>query len=63
MVVGPAGFPRSLQSYFTIEMTSIGTRPRELLAGPVGLTAEGTRRPRTPVDQRRVPGRSSTTPG
>lgn len=42
MVVGSAGFPRSLQSYFTVEMTSIGTRPRELLAGPVGLTAKGS---------------------
>ncbi|HOX20209.1 MAG TPA: DUF6067 family protein [Gemmatimonadales bacterium] len=40
MVIGTAGFPRSLQSLFTIEMTSIGTQPRELLAGPIRLVAE-----------------------
>ncbi len=42
MVIGPAGFPRSIQSFFTIEMTSIGAQPREVLAGPVALAAEGT---------------------
>lgn len=41
MAIGPTGFPSSIRSYFTIEMTSIGAQPRELLAGPVRLIAEG----------------------
>ncbi len=42
LVLGPAGFPRSIQSFFTLEMTSVGTQPREVLAGPVTLAAEGS---------------------
>ncbi len=41
MVIGKNGFPTSLRSFFTIEMTSIGETSRELLAGPVQLTATG----------------------
>ena len=41
MVIGPDGLPTAVRSFFTIEMTSIGTQPRELLAGPVRLVTEG----------------------
>jgi len=39
MVVGRDGLPSSIRSFFTIEMTAIGDAPREVLAGPVQLTA------------------------
>jgi hypothetical protein len=34
------GLPESIESYFTEEMTSIGTTPREILAGPVEILVE-----------------------
>jgi hypothetical protein len=40
MVVGHGGLPISIRSFFSIEMTSIGTQARELLAGPVRILAE-----------------------
>lgn len=40
VVLGANGLPRGVTSYFTEEMTSIGTTPRELLAGPVTLVVE-----------------------
>jgi len=40
MAVGPDGFPTSIRSFFTVEMTSIGPTPKEVLAGPVRLVAE-----------------------
>jgi hypothetical protein len=36
----PSGLPNSIESYFTEEMTTIGTRPREILAGPVEMLVE-----------------------
>ncbi|MEZ4412592.1 MAG: DUF6067 family protein [Gemmatimonadales bacterium] len=41
MVVGRNGLPTSIRSFFTIEMTSIGEAPREVLAAPVQLAATG----------------------
>jgi hypothetical protein len=35
-----SGLPESIESYFTEEMTSIGTGPKELLAGPVEILVE-----------------------
>jgi hypothetical protein len=40
VVLGSNGLPTSIESFFTIEMTSIGASPREVLAGPVALIAE-----------------------
>ncbi len=40
VVVGRDGFPERIQSRFTQEMTSVGDRPRDVLAGPVRLVAE-----------------------
>ena len=41
VVVGRDGLPERIQSRFTQEMTSIGDKPREVLAGPIRLVAEG----------------------
>jgi len=40
MVIGGDGMPTAIRSFFPIEMTSIGSNPRELLAGPIRLVAE-----------------------
>lgn len=40
MAIGGDGFPTSIRSFFTVEMTSIGATPKEVLAGPVRLVAE-----------------------
>jgi len=40
MVIGSNGLPVGVRSFFPMEMTSVGTMPRELLAGPVRLVAE-----------------------
>ena len=40
MALGPDGLPSSIRSFFPIEMTSLGTEARELLAGPIRLIAE-----------------------
>jgi hypothetical protein len=40
VVVGRDGFPERIQSRFTQEMTSIGEKGRDVLAGPVRLVAE-----------------------
>jgi hypothetical protein len=39
VVLGAAGLPTSLRSYFTPEMTGIGVSGRELLRGPIALLA------------------------
>ena len=41
VVVGRDGFPERIRSRFTQEMTAIGERSRDILAGPVRLVAEG----------------------
>jgi hypothetical protein len=41
IVVGRDGFPERIQSRFTQEMTSIGQKGRDVLAGPIRLVAEG----------------------
>ncbi len=41
LVIGRNGLPTSIRSFFTVEMTSIGESSREVLAGPVQLTAVG----------------------
>ena len=41
IVLGDMGFPVSIQSYFTPELTGIGKTPREILAGPIRLIIEG----------------------
>jgi Glycoside hydrolase 123, N-terminal domain len=38
--IGETGLPKSIQSLFTPEMTHLGDRPREVLAGPVRLVVE-----------------------
>ncbi|MGD9346854.1 MAG: DUF6067 family protein, partial [Candidatus Aminicenantes bacterium] len=43
IVLGDMGFPVSIQSYFTPEMTGIGNRHREVLAGPLELVVEGSK--------------------
>ena len=40
MALGADGMPTAIRSFFPIEMTSIGSVPRELLAGPLRLVAE-----------------------
>lgn len=40
LALGPDGMPSGIRSFFTVEMTSIGATPREVLAGPVRLVAE-----------------------
>jgi hypothetical protein len=40
IALGPDGMPAGIRSFYTTEMTSIGTAPREVLAGPVRLVAE-----------------------
>jgi len=40
VILGRNGLPGAVESYFTPEMTSIGTTPRNLLAGPVRLVVE-----------------------
>jgi hypothetical protein len=45
IVVGRNGFPERIRSRFTQEMTSIGEKPRDILAGPVRLVAEGAETP------------------
>lgn len=41
VVLGRDGFPERIQSRFTEEMTSVGDTPRELLAAPIRLVADG----------------------
>ncbi|MGB6340452.1 MAG: glycoside hydrolase domain-containing protein, partial [Candidatus Aminicenantaceae bacterium] len=41
IMLGDMGFPVSIQSYFTPEMTGIGETHREVLAGPIQLIIEG----------------------
>ncbi len=48
VVVGRDGFPERIQSRFTQEMTSIGEKPRDILAGPVRLVAETADAPLPP---------------
>ncbi len=48
VVVGRDGFPERIQSRFTQEMTSIGEKGRDVLAGPVRLVAEGADAPIPP---------------
>ncbi len=40
VALGALSLPRSLRSFFTSEMTGIGAVPRELLAAPIGFTAQ-----------------------
>ncbi|MCG6954576.1 MAG: DUF6067 family protein, partial [Gemmatimonadetes bacterium] len=40
--LAPSGFPARIESFFTPEMTSVGTTPREILAAPVALVVEDT---------------------
>jgi len=41
VTLGTGGFPARIQSLFSIEMTHLADRGREILAGPVALVAEG----------------------
>lgn len=41
IAIAPDGFPESIQSFFTPEMTSIGSTPTEILARPISLQAAG----------------------
>ena len=45
VVVGRDGFPERIQSRFAQEMTSIGEKPRDVLAGPDPPRRRGRRRP------------------
>ena len=40
MALGADGLPTAIRSFFPMEMTSIGSVPRDLLAGPLRLVAE-----------------------
>lgn len=40
LVIGRDGLPAALRSFYTVEMTSIGTSGRNLLAGPIRIVAE-----------------------
>jgi hypothetical protein len=40
MVLAESGLPRSIQSFFTPEVTRIGTKGREILASPIKLIVE-----------------------
>ena len=58
LLLGQDGLPAAIRSYFTIEMTSIGRSPREVLAAPVRLVAldsAGRELPRTPVERSITP--------
>ncbi len=58
LLLGQDGLPAAIRSYFTIEMTSIGRSPREVLAAPVRLVAldsAGRELPRIPVERSITP--------
>jgi hypothetical protein len=40
VTLGGNGLPRSIESLFTEEMTSIGTTPRRILVAPIGISVE-----------------------
>jgi hypothetical protein len=48
VTIGDTGFPRSIQSLFAPEMTRVGDRPREVLAGPLRLVVESAESDVTP---------------
>jgi hypothetical protein len=48
VVIGDTGFPKSIQSLFTLEMTGLGHTLREVLAGPVRLVVESAQPNVTP---------------
>ncbi len=42
ITLGPDGFPAAVETFFTPEMTSIGTTPKSVLAEPLAIEVEGT---------------------